>query len=394
MDSNWSCKLCGSGDLSLLLDLGAYELSTVYQPATSPQQREIPIKLSKCEECGLFQIPGDFQNSWVREVPSQGEFHEPEDHLDQVSSEVARFFPPHSSVRGFSKKDQSMLARLARFEFLVEIDTVLNSYETSCHSLSSATQQYLARHKESYRTAERESCRILVCRHALEHIDDLKKFLKKIASVEYDYIYLELPDAQNVLSGGKLWYLWEDHRSYFLDENLVAIASCANSEVIWKQKIERSSESLLCCLIKNSDMPAVPPLTRRSRSTGKIQNLVPILETWISANIQRRAVYFFGAGHLCSRMLHLVFSLKPALANDIFVVDGSTQKIGKRLPNTDLLIEPVGSILPNSVVVFVVNPEAYEAMHELKTRLNAQGSEVFQIDDLCAELHGKSYDRV
>lgn len=60
-----SCRICGSSDLSFILDLGIQPLSGVFPERGESDPPSGPLIILKCEKCDLVQLAHDYPKEWL-----------------------------------------------------------------------------------------------------------------------------------------------------------------------------------------------------------------------------------------------------------------------------------------------------------------------------------------
>lgn len=382
-DSSSVCIGCASSlSPSIVLDIGVTELSTAVCKVGTCVDRKIPLQMRFCETCGLFQLNGKFESQWSKGYPAV-QFREPEKHLDRVCGEVLKSllaFGLDQPVYGFTPKDHSLLQR---FEDggLVNRGVIFDYNDLSDHSLSVSIDNALV--NKPFIT----NAGLIVCRHVLEHSNQISKMLGLI-SKNAQFAYFEVPLVSNITEQGKYWYIWEDHRSYFDMKSLEKLLLCYGFEILVSGVEKNLSESIGWVFVKN-------PLGRFGLSfsydnSPTIPNVVEDKTSELSKKIvielQRKGldrIVFFGAGHVASRLLHLIDKSSCAMIDlsRVLIVDESTEKQGSRLPNSDLQVLPPDAIPFKSLVIFVVNHDSIEFVAEYSRRLRDRDCICVQLDE-------------
>jgi hypothetical protein len=143
---------------------------------------------------------------------------EPEFHFDHLVTNFREIFRSKVVIEPFSYKDKSLSSRIS--------------------SMTEALPTL-------------KSPRLLICRHALEHLPDPFAFLKAFQH-QYDYLYLEVPAGFNSLNSG-LWYtLWDQHAHYFSEASLVNLASKAGWSKVFLQRYDLGTEGIVAALFSPS----------------------------------------------------------------------------------------------------------------------------------------------
>ncbi len=79
---------------------------------------------------------------------------------------------------------------------------------------------------ESFTSDTSADADIVLCRHTLEHIPEVRDFVSMVADTVHDrdpLVFFELPDTSRILAEGAFWDLYYEHCSYFTRETLVGL---------------------------------------------------------------------------------------------------------------------------------------------------------------------------
>src|SRR5689334_6298823 len=111
------CRGCAQHAVELMLDLGAQPPSNRFLNAIEDRVERHALRVGLCANCGLLQLIAPMPVRLTRPRMGWLRYNEPEAHLDAVCEQLSVLpdLPPHPRVLGVSYKDDSTLARLARY---------------------------------------------------------------------------------------------------------------------------------------------------------------------------------------------------------------------------------------------------------------------------------------
>lgn len=88
---------------------------------------------------------------------------------------------------------------------------------------------------EPFDEAVEETADLIVCRHTLEHIADVRAFVEMVArwaAAQGSLVMFEVPDTMRILEEAAFWDLYYEHCSYFTAETLGWLFESAGFEVL------------------------------------------------------------------------------------------------------------------------------------------------------------------
>ncbi|MFV0316431.1 MAG: class I SAM-dependent methyltransferase [Microthrixaceae bacterium] len=88
---------------------------------------------------------------------------------------------------------------------------------------------------ERFTGTTRTGADVILCRHTLEHVADVRAFVGEIAAAavaESAVVFLEVPDVARVLAEGAFWDVYYEHCSYFTAESLEGLVAASGMKVV------------------------------------------------------------------------------------------------------------------------------------------------------------------
>lgn len=364
------CWLCSGTAVATLVRAGMHPVSNRFLRAGSDATPRFNLALAQCAECGLVQLEHPVpvpavvpQYEWIT-------YNEPEGHLDAVA-QLIRQLPGLSDASvtgGISYKDDSTLARLARFglpqawRLDTHGDLGAEGYaglETIQDSLDVARAADVAR--------RRARVDVLVVRHILEHVYAPIGFsaaLRELVRPD-GYLVFEVPDCTPTLEGPDYTTIWEEHVAYFTPATFRGALARLGFEVVTMESYPYPYENSLVAITRplggvlgeTTDMQH--ELARAERFAAEFAGQRTVVRNFIGAlRLQGRRIAVFGAGHLACMFINLM-----DVANDIeFVVDDHPGKWGLLMPGSHLPIRHSQDLMSEGIDICLssLSPESEE----------------------------------
>ncbi len=193
---------------------------------------------------------------------------------------------------------------------------------------------------------------LIICRHTLEHIDDVHGFLSRFRLGGNADLCIEVPDWERIADEGAFWDVYYEHCSYFDAHSLTTALAIAGLTV---HETERMFGDQY--LLAYANCQATHDYTLWARSS--IGQLPRALASWRRTltewNEQDKRVVLWGGG---SKAVAFVSSVGPAANSILAAVDINPRKQGHYLPGSAHPVcapEELAEKRPDYVVV--MNPE-------------------------------------
>jgi SAM-dependent methyltransferase len=210
---------------------------------------------------------------------------------------------------------------------------------------------------------------LVVCRHTLEHVPDVRQFLSALGSAAIpptSAVFVEVPDAERILADGAFWDVYHEHCSYFTEPVLADLARRCGLLI---EDLGRGFDDQYLLLharsgVVPSDAPRRLPAGPPPPFDGVIAAWQARLEQW-AATDQR--VVLWGGGSKAVAFLTTVARDETVAA----VVDINPHKADTFVPVTGhRVVGPDVLVAEPPDVVVVMNP-VYE--NEVRTDLEVRG---------------------
>lgn len=348
------CPICQQADLRSMLEFDNVPVTGIF-PATAATA--VPVRrleFGYCPHCaGVTQLPGhtppiDYvhvDRPTARQLP---------DYVETIVERIATIGRAGGLVLEVGCNDGNLLTRLrgAGCKMLLGIEPSarlaalarLAGHAITALPLTAATaQNTVSRHGVAD---------AVICRHTLEHVPNPREFVQALRLLlrPNGHLALEVPSLAPIIERIHIHELWDEHISYFLPENLVALLRVSGFDQI-EISIEplRDSESIICHA-RAGDACA----TEFSATNEALAYCASFRGVWEARSAQlRRAtaelthpVVVLGASHPQANFLN--FSGIAGVVD--IAIDDDPFKIGKYLPliGHNVPIRP-SATLPGSV---------------------------------------------
>ncbi len=334
------------------------------------------LSLSTCTHCGTVQLFDRMPMESFRPRYDWLVYNEPEAHLDDVATHLAKLPGVSTSSRfmGITYKDQSTLTRMVNMGFADTVCLQDSDLDCSVTPFGLETVQAVlsnpvnvSRLKARYGQVD-----VLLVRHITEHSLSSSQLLKSLSALVAPggYMMLELPDSQRVFNACNYPFIWEEHISYFTESTARRLAQEVNAQVAWLGRYPYPYEDSLNVVLyfstnaggvgKTASPAAVPNQTAyffdqfsaaRDQWRAKLDGI----------RAQGDKVAVFGAGHLAAKFINF-FDLKDLIT---CVIDDHPKKVGMYMPGSGLPIVSSAQLqeLGISYCVSTLSPES-----EIKVR--------------------------
>ena len=224
MSEKHACPACNGSDLTTIYELDAIPVQSCIILDTKEEAVNFPrhgLKLKFCDGCGLV-----FNAIFDLELVDYASTTEESQHFSgtfnrfavQLASEVADTYD--------LKGKRTVEIGCGKGEFLQELAKQTGTLGLGIdpgfipERLPGADGQEITFQREYFDPGTvNVSPNCVVCRHTLEHIPEVGKFMGDIAKIVGDdkdcKLFFETPDVRRVLEEGAFWDIYFEHCSYF-----------------------------------------------------------------------------------------------------------------------------------------------------------------------------------
>jgi len=401
------CLLCGSDELTPLLDVGLQPISNRFLRTPDEAEDRFPIALRQCAACALVQIDTPVPARALVPPYAWITYSEPEGHLDQLV-DVLLGLPGLGAgavAAGVSFKDDSTLARLERRNlrtWRLDLHQDLSVADDGAGHGVETVQDRLTPEMAAQIVQRRGAADVLVARHILEHAIRPLEFMEalKILTRPDGYIVLEVPDCSRAMDGRDYTTVWEEHTLYFTPETFHHSVSLAACRLVSSANYPYPFENSLVAIAQPNGHAYVRGISRSgradhlgaSRHGGPGQLLPSALDRerqrglafgrgfaehrdkvrqFLRAHRRRGPVALFGAGHLACMFIN-AFEIADAI--DV-IVDDNPHKRGLYMPGSRLPIAGSSILLEDRIALCLLglNPLAEDKVVEKHAAFVARG---------------------
>jgi len=309
-------------------------------------------------------------------------FREPEAHLDDVVSQVINQLrlEKDSLIAGISPKDDTTLARFKGrgFSNIYRIDPFLDLGIADPNAYIESIQYNLTPETAERIASQRGHADCVIARHILEHAERPQDFLASIRALlkPNGFVIFEVPDCTDALDALDYALIWEEHSLYFTPVTLEHALATADFKNLWRNIYPYPFENSIVVLANKSEKALSTEASSLKQEKDRFSlycNSFPASQSRVKASISDlcatgQPIVLFGAGHSgCSFVNY--YELGDQI---VFAVDDAPEKLGLRLPGSELEIRPSSDLddLGVCVCLLAVTPDKENIVLErLQSRL-------------------------
>lgn len=346
-----SCTLCGSTDLTDFYSIANVPITCTSVFATSQEAASIPsgrIDLCICNDCCLI-----YNRSFDRCLGEIGARYESSQGasavFEEYSRSLARDWVERYSLAGkrvleIGSGSGSFLTHLidCGVAQATGIDPLADRQTLQCDDARiTLIPEYFA---DDHFKIDAEA---LVCRHTLEHIDDIRGFLNQLRHWAernpHSVVLFEIPDAERIFNERAFWDIYYEHCNYFTLDTVRAAFEIAGFSVVSVKRSYSDQYLLIEAVMHREQTPSIqrsrPPCPKDDylrfaddvgRSIGNCRRAL-----WQLGTPSRPVILWQGAAK--------TVGLITALAEAHMIggaVDMNPQRHGQFLPGSGLQIMP------------------------------------------------------
>lgn len=360
---------------------------------TPEEARAVPsgrVELTVCEDCGFV-----FNRSFDAARAELGAIYESSQaasaHFSRFASDLAGQWVERHRLAGRRVLEVGCghgdFMRLLLQHGVAEVEGIDPLVPAGLHGSMSGLHARATRFDDA---ATMLAADALVCRHTLEHIDDVRGFLERIgrwaAGAAGRVVLFELPDAQRVLAEGAFWDIYYEHCSYFTEATLREAFERAGMEVM-RQELAFGGQYLLL-EARAASARAAPAaretaegVCRLARHFGEVvaRATSHCDDELVSMSRDGRPIVVWqGAAKTVGFLASLAEAGRIRLA-----VDLSPQRHGRFLPGSGLPVHaPEHLLLVNPGHVILMNPVYADEVERQLREMGLHEARLRTIDDL------------
>ncbi|MCX8129916.1 MAG: class I SAM-dependent methyltransferase [Clostridia bacterium] len=386
------CRVCSSNEIYIFMELGNMPNSFHLMSSVSEEVYTQDMRLSYCAECGFVFFAEPMPSEELYGNYNWPTSYYPALHLKWLCKKIMcehlsskdDFIVEIGSNDGYFLKmfyDEGY-HNLLGVEPAKDCSDIANS--NGIHTINSYYDNTVA---EIIKSNYAEP-RAIICRHVIEHVWDIEKFVTSICSIiTKDSIFVvEIPSFEVISEKGDFTSLWEQHVNYFCLETISRVFNRCGLFVEEHHIISFSCGSLLLFVKLNEQKNNIVNRNDlaqcfRKKARGNIDTLNSYLGS-IKDNGGSIAAY--GAGSKGSCLLNI----SGAYRHIDYIVDDNPKKIGLFLPGSKIPILSSEALYkenkPDYCIISPLNNKENEVgildKHKKYTELGGKFIELFPKD--------------
>lgn len=361
------CRICKNKNLSSILELGNHPISHRLLLKKDQKEYTHPINLVYCDKCGLIQlinpIPPDELYSEYNWLSSW----KPNPQIPELLSLIKGMdkLKKSSKIIEIGSNDGSFLNELKKlgYENLLGIEPSMDGYQSAIKNGIETIHDYFSEDVATSILKKQGQCDLIICRHVLEHIQDIDILSKGLSILlqHGSYILFEVPDADFILNQMDYSQIWEEHTNYFTLKTLSYFFSHIGIQQTYSGSAQFSGQSLIFTGKKGkSSRVAKPELTDQHKEILAFKTFWPHFKIAIHKYLQEfkkkgKKIALYGAGCRACSLLNFTDIAKYL----DFIVDDQLEKLNLFLPGSKLPVFSSKKLLSDSIDIcfLAVNSE-------------------------------------
>lgn len=361
-----ACRICGSTDLTSVVDLGAMPLANAFvspDRAGYPEPR-YPLEAIRCGRCSLMQLSvvvrpeilfTDYAYATSASAPAV-------EHFDALAAElVERFVLADRLVVEIGSNDGVLLAPLvARGARALGIEPAANLAATaSARSLETLNELFSAAGARRI-AKDRGPARLVVANNVLAHIDDLGEVVAGLdALLDDDGVFVaEFPYVADLLERVEYDTIYHEHLSYFALAPLRRLFGSAGMELFDVSRLPEHGGSVrvyvgrsgrrevsdeIARLIAAEEQSGLLTPGPYARFGERVRRSRTALREML-AGLRERGARVAGLGATAKGNTLLNYcGIRPDTV--VFIADSTPQKQGRLTPGMRIPVRPEGAIM-------------------------------------------------
>ncbi len=272
-----TCRVCGSGDLSPVLDLGRQPLANAYLESATREAPAFPLTLCHCGQCGLVQIretvtrEGLFdQYVWITGTSSSARTFSKK--FCEQSVELAAL-PKNALVVEVASNDGTFLKPFAdRGMRVLGIDPAHNLAEMARGQGLEVWDRYWEETTAEDLVREKGTVDFIFGRNVVAHVSALHSFIRGMGAVLKDggSGALEFHWSATILEGLQYDSIYHEHLCYFSLSSISTLLAKYGLNVFEARESPISGGALIVYFTKDVRQPA-PSVARVAAIEKRLQ---------------------------------------------------------------------------------------------------------------------------
>jgi len=363
------CRLCLRDSVSEIIEFGLHPIVHNLLSKRSDKFDVYERNVGVCSECGFLQLtiqmpPGVLYQDYFTLSSWKNQPHY--ERLLWLVENICGL-ERDSLIYEVGCNDGSFLSilRQARFTCLRGIEPTSDASSAAQANNLSVEQGYFGKVKAEEIVASCGNPDLVVCRHVLEHIDNLEDFMDGMSLLVKDrhLLLLEMPDS--IINLNMFDYaFWEEHVNYFTVSTLSHLLTLYGFRPLFIERVTFSGSTLIVIAERLSQESK--PITQRTECKIEIEKAMKMSDLWprFRENYRRhmegvcaknKKVAIYGCGARSSTITNLL-GLEDYVS---CFIDDQKEKQGLYLPGSRLQIRPQIEIDDGNIehIILGVNAE-------------------------------------
>lgn len=344
-DISQSCRLCAQPSLFDLGEFASLPLAHVLSRSPDHISPRVDTKLEGCSGCGLLQLVHSSDISDAAYGDNEDYltgFQQPK-HIDDLLVTSAAIADPEQVI-DIGCNDGTLLRRLGDFGYTGLVGVEPNKVAANIAKASDLPiyVDYLTYELSEKIVLEHGQFDAAFCRHVVEHVPDLDGFFQSARLLLKDngLFVVEVPYVERAMAQGNPSILWEEHVSYFTQDQMRYLLSKQGFEILEERVYAFGGGSMAFVARKKADLPQVStPPDFAKNATKKFVADMGVYKTKLqqlvsSAQEAGRDIIMYGAAPRSVVVAHCT-----DIANDLTAVIDDRAEVQERYwPGTSLLV--------------------------------------------------------
>lgn len=236
--SRYSCTICGSANIEILLDLPRLPITETYTTHVGkPSLGRVDQQLHSCKRCGHVQLKNILDQELLYSSKGGYEFRSSQSYTGR---ETAAFFKSFLSKLGFKQQYQCILevgcndAYLLKelkplANHLIGVDPILNGHEDSIND------EKITVYGDFFENvALKEQPDLIICKDVIEHVTDPLKILQELVNkASKNALFLvQIPLWDKIVENFNFDQIFHQHLNYFSVDSFREMLSQINCHLV------------------------------------------------------------------------------------------------------------------------------------------------------------------